>query len=589
MKTIFYYCISASLFLASCSLEELNPSGVTVDKVAQTKEGYEKLVNSCYFDLPRYYYGRNLLLVTEGGTDIWTADLNSNNNQDYFKYSSGGAMSVDMAKDYWNGAYDAINYCNIVIDRVNEVQGYQSEEQKLEKVAEAYFLRALYYFHLVEQFGAVPLSLEETTTANTEVVRVSPMDVYSQAIIPDLRYAVEHLPQDAVEPGRPSKKAALGFLAKACLQTKGYGTNEYIEEALSASNELINNQSVYGVRLYDNFVDNFNEANNKNNYEALYQLTYDQEYGSTNLYEHNGDFMRFYCIPTAFGAIQLAGHQMEIGRWSDGDFMPSKYLLDVFRYPDNTLDPRYKMSFQTSWTSNVNYQWEQDAIVQFDRNSSIKPGTALTNGAIAIKFVRPEEGDYDVAKEERLSQNYLWIDYRDLYGEDNKVKMKYTRVNQRPGIVDNPFISFYPSLTKFNSGSLKSPRTNRYTSDAYSTIMRLAEVYLIAAEAEFYLRGSNAAAVEYINVLRSRVEGKQVTVSDINLQFLIDERARELCGEYGRWYDLKRTGKLTKSYLMEKNPDIGQYFVDGVHSVRPIPQGQIDAISNPEGFQNNGY
>src|SRR5690606_19532961 len=149
--------------------------------------------------------------------------------------------------------------------------------------------------------------------------------------------------------------------------------------------------------------------------------------------------------------------------------------------------------------------------------------------------------------------------------------------------------SFYPSLTKFNSGSLKSPRTNNYTSDAYATVMRLAEVYLIAAEAEFYLNGASAQAAGYINVLRNRVGGNQVSASDIGISFLIDERARELCGEYGRWYDLKRTGLLNKSYLMEKNPDVGQYFVDNIHSERPIPQGQIDAITNADGFQNPGY
>ncbi len=590
MKSVLYYYISISLLFASCSLEEINPSGVTVDKVAETKEGYEKLINSCYFDLPRYYYGRGLLLMTEGGTDIWTSDLNSNNNQDYFKYASGGAMSIDMAKDYWNGAYDGINYCNIVIERVDKVQGYESEEKKNEKVAEAYFLRALYYFHLVEQFGGVPLTLQETTTANTEAVRAAPLEVYTSAIIPDLRFAAENLPDVASEPGRPSKKSAMGLLARACLQTKGYDTNEYLEEALQTANQLINNQSTYGIRLYDNFVDNFNEANNKSNAEALYQLTYDQEYGSTNVYDHNNDFTRFYCIPTAFGAIQLAGYQLEIGRWSDGDFMPSKYLIDVFRYSDNTLDPRYHMSFQTSWTSNVNYSWGQDAIVQYDRSSTtIKPGDRLPAGNLAIKFSRPEETDYAKDKTSKLAQDYLWIDYKDLYGADNKVKMKYTRVNQQPGTVDNPFISFYPSLTKFNSGSLKNPRTNRYTSDAYATVMRFAEVYLIAAEAEFYLHGASEKGAEYVNVLRDRVQGKRVATTDITLQFLIDERARELCGEYGRWYDLKRAGLLTKTYLMEKNPDVGQYFVDGVHQVRPIPQAQIDAISNPDGFQNNGY
>jgi len=573
----------------SCSLKEVNPSGVTTDKIAATKAGFLKIINSCYFDLPRYFYGRNLLLVTEGGTDIWTADQNSNNNQDYMKYSSGGAMSIDMAKDYWNGAYDAINYCNMAIGRADQVQDFSSAQDKNATVAQAHFLRALYYFHLVEQFGACPLTLKETDAANTESSRTEPLDIYGQAIIPDLQFAAENLPLTVVDAGLPTQKAALGWLAKACLQTKEYGSDKYIQAAFDAAKKLIDNQAQYNTSLYGNFANNFDSANNKNNLEALYQIPYSQAYGSTNVYDHNNDFKRFYCTPTAFGAIVSTGFQTVVGRWTGGNFMPSKYLLDVFKNPDGTLDPRYALSFQTNWTANTNYSWSVDAITQFDRTSAVATGTAVANGNLAIKIARPEDADYAAEQSSKLSQKYIWVDMNDVYGSDMKVKMKYTRVNQTPGSVDNPFLRFYPSLTKFNSGFLISPKANNYTSDAYATVLRLGEVYLIAAEAEFYLHGADDVAASYINALRNRVHGETINSGDISAQFILDERARELCGEYTRWYDLKRMGKLNKTYLMQKNPDVGQYFVDGVHGLRPIPQAQIDAISNPTGFQNPGY
>ncbi len=89
---------------------------------------------------------------------------------------------------------------------------------------------------------------------------------------------------------------------------------------------------------------------------------------------------------------------------------------------------------------------------------------------------------------------------------------------------------------------------------------------------------------------RDRVGAPRVIASDLSVQFILDTRARELCGEYTRWYDLKRMGKLNRSYLMNTNPDVGQFFKDGVHGLRPIPQGQMDAVSNPNEFlQNNGY
>ncbi|HET8830151.1 MAG TPA: RagB/SusD family nutrient uptake outer membrane protein, partial [Pelobium sp.] len=486
-KNILAYTLVATLSLSACSLDEFNPSGVTVDKIIESKAGFTKLLNSCYFDLPRYFYGRNLLLVTEGGTDIWTADMNSNNNQNYLKYASGGSMSLDMGKDFWNGSYDAINYCNLIIDRADQVKDFASEQEKKEKVAEAHFLRALYYFHLVEQFGPVPLTLNETTEANTESQRTTQLEVYEKAILPDLRIAAENLPITASEQGRPAKKAAIGLLAKACLQTKEYGTNQYLEEALTNAKKLIDNQGAYGVSLYESFADNFNPENNKTNAEALYQITYSQNYGSTNVYDHNNDFTRFYCYPTTFGAVQTSDAiKLTVGGWSGGTFMPTRYLMDVFKNTDGTLDPRYALSFQTTWLANTaNYKWTQDAITQYDRvDSAVPEGTSVANGALAIKIVRPEEPNYATEESTKLSKNYLWIDLNDIYGEDNKVKMKYVRVNQQPGEVDNPFIKFYPSLTKFNSGSLISPKANKFTSDAYATVMRLGELYLIAAEAE---------------------------------------------------------------------------------------------------------
>lgn len=586
------------VFATGCSLDEYNPHGVTLDKQTATVDGYNKLINTCYFDLQRSFYGRNLILITEGGTDLWTANQNSNNNQQYMKYGGGGAVPIDMAKDFWNGAYDAINYCNAAIDRIENVKGFSSDATKNAKVAEAHFLRALYYFHLVEQFGPVVLNEHETKEATTEAVRTAPLEVYEKVILPDLRFAAQYLPKTrgTTEIGRPTIKSALGLLARACLQTKEYGSNDYLSEALATAEKLISDAqsggAAYDAHLYTDFAQNFTPQNNKNNQEALYVVPFSQAYGSTNVYDHNRDFKRFYCSPIAFGAVELQGHQLEVGRWSDGDFMPSKYLLDLFVMPGGSLDPRYSLSFQTIWTANKNYTWTADALKQFDRASSITTSTSVSSGQTAIRFVRPEENDYATGVSTKLAQKYIWVDMADVYGNNGAVKMKYTRVNIDPREADNPFLKFYPSLTKFNNGSLISPKANNYTSDAYSVVMRMGEVYLIAAEAAFYLNGSSQKAVDYINALRTRVYGSgkgQIAAGDITLQFILDERARELCGEYSRWYDLKRTGKLTKSYLSATNPDVGQYFIDGVHRLRPIPQGQLDAMTNTAGFQNPGY
>ena len=80
----------------------------------------------------------------------------------------------------------------------------------------------------------------------------------------------------------------------------------------------------------------------------------------------------------------------------------------------------------------------------------------------------------------------------------------------------------------------------------------------------------------------------QVTPADINLDFILEERARELIGEKHRWYDLKRTGTLlerVRAHNLDAAPNIQE-----MHLVRPIPQTQIDRVSNPGNFpQNPGY
>ena len=124
--------------------------------------------------------------------------------------------------------------------------------------------------------------------------------------------------------------------------------------------------------------------------------------------------------------------------------------------------------------------------------------------------------------------------------------------------------------------------------------MRLAEMYLIASEAEtMRSSGNKTLAKDLINVLRKRaaLPGKEnemvVAEADLNLDFILEERARELCGEHIRWFDLKRTHKLV-DYVKNYNQDIT--LMQPYHINRPIPQQFLDVITNPSEFgQNNGY
>jgi starch-binding outer membrane protein, SusD/RagB family len=117
-------------------------------------------------------------------------------------------------------------------------------------------------------------------------------------------------------------------------------------------------------------------------------------------------------------------------------------------------------------------------------------------------------------------------------------------------------------------------------------------MYLIAAEAQIRLANPGKAA-DYINVLRKRaaIPGHEaemeVGAAAMTVDFILEERARELSGEQLRWFDLKRTGKLG-SQITAHNPDAAKNF-QAFHNVRPIPQDMIDAVTNKTEFTQNPH
>ena len=95
-KILLSTILVAGAGLSSCSLDEVNPSGSTMNILISQKSGYQQAINNCYFSLQRYFYGKNsMMLLTEGGTDLWTSHQNAKTYEGYFKYGQG---STDLTK-----------------------------------------------------------------------------------------------------------------------------------------------------------------------------------------------------------------------------------------------------------------------------------------------------------------------------------------------------------------------------------------------------------------------------------------------------------------------------------------------------------
>ena len=118
-------------------------------------------------------------------------------------------------------------------------------------------------------------------------------------------------------------------------------------------------------------------------------------------------------------------------------------------------------------------------------------------------------------------------------------------------------------------------------------ILRLADIYLIAAEAEARLNGPSAKAYEYINAIRTRAGLAELTkglAKDAFIDAVIQERSWELFAEGDRWYDLTRTDKFLTVIPKAVNSVYPKRPVQAKHKYFPIPQDEINA--NPQLEQN---
>lgn len=602
--------IGSVLMLGACSLEENNPGGATIQSLANSEQGYLTLLNQCYFGAERTFYGTDgFMQLTEGDTDLWTYKANQDNsNTQYFWFFGGAAPNTTYTNTIWYAMYDGIGSCNTAIQYAANVPDI-TETLRNDYIARARFMRAVYYFNAVEQFGGVAMITEVQSGPDYLPKRVEPIKVYSDVIIPDLEFAVQNLSVGTDETTTtPTKKAALGFLAKACLQTYRYGTTDFLQKGMDAAKELISDceggGSKYNAYMYATYEEVFKQANNKNNKEALWKHRWysnEDGHGSSNgAQKCNRNNEMFLASINNFGARQDNSKTRQTWSGSQvGSFMPTQHLLNLFVQEDGSLDPRFHASFVTQWNANIDYSWTEGDVAKYGKEASLT-GTTLkfdkidfeavdekrdVIGDLAIKFVMPQDEDYEEEIAKKATSPYLLVDYKDVYSDAGKNVI----MRDGTGANENLWRYFYPSLSKHNSSNIYvvNENKNRFANLNATFIMRMAEVYLIAAELDIYLNGG-ANAMGYINKVRERA-GANPLKGTATVRTVLDERGRELCGEYCRFYDLNRTGMFKNvSYLEETHPDLAQYFKPEF-ALRPISTTYTATITNGAEWQNPGY
>jgi hypothetical protein len=522
-----------SIFSCQDYLAENNIANVSASSYYTTAAGLEDAVKATY-GIIKEFYGTELgFSMTVFGTDTYTngADgshkyLNWYNNQ----HNSAAAYF----RDTWRIFYRSINQANAVINRAEAIDDMDAN-LKNTRLAEVKFLRALSYFNLVRHYGDVHLSLEETEGVETTANRTSKTEIYN-AIISDLNEAISALPDSQTDYGRVTKPAAQFLLAKVHL------TNGNAQGAVDNMTAVINNPRFSLLEEWSDLWD----INNEENSEVVFSIINSKQQVDEGLddYGHRGHLYFLMEYDKKPGMTR----DTENGRpWKR--FRPTNYLLSLW---DRTKDARYDKGYKHVWYANnpVAGQKVGDTALYI-------PGPGVDKNGV------DQDAKWnDAAKSSVIYQVYTTDQYNQIT---------------------------FPSMNKW----IDNTRPNRQHTQGQRDfiLMRLADAYLIRAEANHKL-GNNAAAAADINIIRKRAawDGKEaemeITAADINIDFILDERARELVGEGHRWFDLVRTGKLidrVKAHNLDATGNIQAH-----HVLRPIPLDQIDRTEG--GYpQNSGY
>jgi starch-binding outer membrane protein, SusD/RagB family len=488
---------------------------------------------------------------------------------------------------------------------------------KNSRLGEAHFLRALAYFELVQAFGDVTLNLTGDAAVSTTATRAPAADVY-KAIIADLDAAIELLPETQAEWGRARKGAAQHLLAKVYL-TRGYKTygegNADFQKALDLAQAVITSgryplSPVYadlfcGTHTADQNAPDPNRQGfcntlnyNEQNPEIIFSVQYSynpQQYapcGQANTSDCASYLHLVYLARydndnnIAVGLPRDLNNGRPFRRIRGTPFLFSLY--DRTRWTgtpgaSDILDTRFDGTFQTLWYANT----------AGGRNGTGACPQNCTNGQVLAigdtALWMPGYQVTDAFRQTKKFQIYVPCAQQDAdpavdCGRDNKLRRIY---GWEVG----------PSMKKHQDNA----RTGGVADQAGGKdviLMRSGETYLIAAEAAFKL-GQLQQAADFINVLRQRAASPahkadwrtfmEVKAGDITLDFIMDERARELAGEMNRWQDLVRPGaQYFVDRLKRRNVD-ARPNVQLHHALRPIPQQQINGVTGAPYPQNPGY
>lgn len=454
--------------------------------------------------------------------------------------------SVEV-QSVWSGLYQVIFNANAIIGRIDgDGIRFSSEEAKNSLKAEAYFFRAFAMRSLAILYGGVPIILDEITAPKRDFVRAGREEVWQQCV-QDLLIASQNLPEitNVREEGRISKAVAFHLLSEVYISLKNW------DAAIQAASAVIDNPNFslmkerFGSKknapgdVYGDLFKRNNQNRSSGNREGLWVDQYE------------------YLKPGGGNGNQMA--------WAINPFyiqLKDTEEVNLFIGPTTKNGGR-----PIGWLSGTDYMsheiWARGSGDDI-RNSEYNIIRDIKSDNPASKYY----GQYIVAS-----------------GAISKFPNTYNRWWSMIYAKLTPFNEDYPTefITNTATGLVNNQATKSFT-DSY--LIRLAETYLLRAEA-YMGKGDNGLAAADINVIRARAHATPASPEEMSIDYILDERARELHWEELRVMTLMRLGKMVER-VRKYNALVG-YGIADHQNLWPIPFREIETNTEAVLQQNPGY
>lgn len=629
----YMVALAGGLMLTTTACEDIleeQPRSSITPQFMETNQGCESALTGLYSHLRGIYGPFNPWYLGELGTDelTWANQVGAGDEVQLIDDQLITKNLGRLGALYGSGTFAYINTANAIVS-YGEAGGV---DKKL--IAEARVMRCHDIFLLVQNYGGIPLDAgsgvgQFNTQPNRKSVRNSVEECYDY-IIKDLETAVtdlEGVTRDSRKKGCITQAYAQFLLSKVYLTYAWYlknngkgGEAAYYQKSYDMAMNVINNSGTDGAAGSNGFglLKNYRDvslAENDRNIEILLYADRNNEAG----YDYSegaswcGEDAKGNVVPMAMrcwfdnNIIKEDGKKgkalkrqalQEYGRPWRRVAPTYEVVTNIFSHKD--IDSRYEGTFQTKWLANNADATAYGVQMQpFALGDTVfyMPGVELADATVCT-----------------LGSDVLNIPCQVLPGKNYAVfTPKY--MNRE----------YYPSLWKIGAWSPDQ-------ADAYANgsslrpfnIAKVSEAYLVAAEAQIMGAKGSKSAHDLLDVLRRRAAFRDanddaknsadadamsaLTPANPDIDYLLDERMRELYGEQVRWYDLVRTKKLGRAakysiaafnggQLQETEehtrPGLEGLTDDSRLYLRPIPQGFIDNLDMTDAekaaYQNPGY